>query len=260
MDADRYLERIGIDPATVTEPDRETLARLQAAHVRSIPFETLAITGDPFDDADDGAGVSLALPALYEKIVDAERGGFCFELNGLFGWLLEAVGFDADRVAARIVSDGDSRPPANHHTHLVDLDETVIVDVGMAVPALRRPLALDGSVVEDAAGVAWRAVESDRPNADYSVQYRTDGEFEERYFFRTTPRELRYFRATCEYLATDPESGFTGDPVVTRATADGHLKLTPGELTRRSAGERTRRPVDADEFHALLEREFGLRY
>ena len=261
MRVDRYLERIGVDPATVAEPDRETLARLQRAHVTSVPFETLAINGDPFDDGDDGDGVSLALRHLYEKVVEHECGGFCFELNGLFGWLLGELGYDADRVAARVVSDGDSHPPANHHTHVVHLDRDWIVDVGMGIPTLRRPLALDGTVTGDAAGVDWRVVESDRPNADYSVEYREpDDEWDERYFFRTTPRRLSYFEATCEYLATDPESGFVGDPVVTIATEDGHRKLSTDAVTESVGGETETRPVDEGSYHDVLEREFGLTY
>lgn len=261
MNADRYLERIGVDPGTVERADRETLARIQRAHVTSVPFETLAINGDPFDDADDGEGVALDLPALYEKVVERGRGGYCFELNGLFGWLLDELGYDADRVAARVVHDGGSRPPANHHSHVVHLDRDVVADVGMGVPTMRRPTPFGGRAVTDGAGVAWRVVASDRPNADYSVEYREPGgEWDERYFFRTTPRRLAYFEATCEYLSTDPESNFVGDPVVTIATPDGHAKLSPERLTLSAEAETTERTVDPDEYHDLLETEFGLSY
>jgi N-hydroxyarylamine O-acetyltransferase len=258
VDADRYVERIGLDPATVNRPDYETLARLQRAHVTTVPFETFAINGHP--DGSGGEGVSLALDHLYEKIVERERGGFCFELNGLFGWLLAEVGFDADRVAARVVSDGDARPPANHHSFVVHLNRDWVADVGTAIPTIRRPLPLDGEVLTDAAGVDWRVVESDRPNADYAVEYRTEETWDERYFFRTTPRRLSYFEATCEYLATDPQSGFVGDPVATIATPDGHAKLTPEAVTDTSGGEHTERPVDADSYDDVLADVFGIDF
>lgn len=274
-DRDRYLERIGLDPATVTGPDgiageradadadggsdAETLRRLQQAHVGTVPFETLSINGHPFDDADPGEGVSLSLPDLYEKVVERRRGGFCFELNGLFGWLLGDLGFDADRVAARVVGDGDSRPPANHHTHLVHLDRTYVVDVGLGSVALRRPLPLDGTVVTDEADVTWRVVEGRRSNADCAVQYRPPGEdWGDRYHFRTTPRHLVHFEATCEYLATDPESHFTGEAVATITTEDGYAKLSPDELLRWRAGDEATRPVAPTEWEAVLEQEFGI--
>jgi N-hydroxyarylamine O-acetyltransferase len=220
------------------------------------------VTGDPFGPR-EGEGVTLTLPHLYDKIAVRERGGFCFELNGLFGWLLGELGFDSARIAAGMLSDdGDPRPPANHHAHLVSLDRPYVVDVGCGVPTMRRPLPLDGTACEDSAGVRWRAVESERRDADYLTQYRTPGddEWRDRYIFDITPRKLSYFEATCDHLAAAPESGFTGDPTVSIATECGHLKLSPEKLTRSNRGERTEREVGEDEWDDLLESEFGLRY
>lgn len=260
MDADRYLARIGLGPDDVADADLATLTRLQYAHVTSVPFETLAITGDPHGDH-EGEGVSLALPDLYQKIVDRERGGFCFELNGLFGWLLSAVGFDADRVAAQVVNDGDPRPPANHHSHVVTLDRPYVVDVGLGTPPMRRPLPLDGTVREDEAGVAWRVVDSDRPDAEFLTQYREPGgEWTDRYLFSTAPRDLSYFEATCDYLQRAPESPFTGDPVVSIGTERGHLKLRPDTLLGTVDGAVHETSISPGEYRDLLEREFGLRY
>jgi N-hydroxyarylamine O-acetyltransferase len=275
--SDSYLARIGLDSDVVRETDFETLARLQRAHVTSVPFETLSITGDPFGGASDEAerrdgertgerdveGVVLTLPHLYEKVVERERGGFCFELNGLFGWLLTDIGFDADRIAAGMLGDdGDPRPPANHHANLVSLDRSYVVDVGTGTPPIRRPIPLDGSAVTDAAEVEWRVVESDRPDAEYMTQYRepTAEEWADRYIFDATPRKLSYFEATCDYLATAPESTFTGDPVVAMATENGHKKLSHGTLTRSERGDETEYEVGDDEWHDVLESEFGLRY
>lgn len=260
MDHERYLERIGMDPASVGDPDLETLARLQRAHVTSVPFETLAVAGDPFEDGDGGVP-SLSVPDLYDKVVRENRGGWCFELNGLFGWLLAELGYDADRIAARVRSEGDPRPPANHHSHLVHLDRPYVVDVGMGSIVLRRPLPLDGSVHEDDAGFAWRVVEADRPDAEYLVEYREPGEdWSDRYDFTTRPRDLDFFRATCEYLATAPESPFTGAPVVSLATDRGYRKLQPDGLIRVEDGERVEEPVDREGYYDRLERTFGLRY
>ena len=264
MDADRYLARIGLDPADVDRPSLAAAERLQRAHVATVPFETLSVTGDPSDDADGGEGVTLDLRHLHGKIVERERGGFCFELNGLFGWLLDDLGFDVDRIAARMVGeDGAGRPPANHHTNVTELDgRRYVVDVGMGVPTMRRPLPLDGEVREDEAGYAWRIVESDRPDETYLTQYREPGsdEWGDRYLFSDVPRELPYFEATCDYLQSAPESPFTGDPVVSMATDEGHVKLGVDSLTRIVDGEESEVPVAEDEWHDVLEREFGLRY
>ena len=256
-----YLARIGVDPAAVAGSDLDALERLQRAHVTTVPFETLAVTGDPFG-VRGGAGVSLAIPDLYDKIVSRHRGGFCYELNGLFGWLLAACGFDTTPVACRMVGDGGLRLPANHRANVVSLDRRYVVDAGMAVPTMRRPVPLDGAVRTDGAGVAWRVVESDRPDADYRSQYRTagDDEWSDWYVFRDVARETGYFAATCDYLTTASESPFTGDPVVTRATDEGHEKLSPDALIRIVDGEERERPVDESGWFDALRERFGVRY
>jgi N-hydroxyarylamine O-acetyltransferase len=258
MDPTRYLSRIGVPPDVTGDPDRRTLERLQHAHVTTVPFETLSITGDPFGDR-DGEGVDLSLPALYEKLVAHGRGGFCFELNGLFGWLLAEAGFEVTRLAGRVVDAIEV--PANHHPLLVSLDRDYVVDVGMGAPMLRRPLPLGDRAPADTAGVAWRVVDSDRPDADFCLQYRQgDGDWTDRYVFDRVPRDLDYFAATCDYLQSAPESGFTGDPVVVMATARGVVRLDPDRFTRRRPDVTEARRVDETEYHRLLRDEFGIRY
>lgn len=258
MDPDRYLARLGVDPEGL-DPTFETVERLQSAHVTTVPFETLSITGDPYGDR-SGEGVTLEIEALYEKLLERERGGFCFELNGLFGWLLAELGFDVDRIAACVLDDGDPRPPANHHALLVDFERPYVVDVGLGLPKLREPLPVGGRVGPDSAGIEWRTVESDRPDAEYAVQTRSDEQWEDRYVFTTDPRSLSYFAATCEHLATAPESTFTGDPTVNVGTARGYKRLTPETFTEVVDGEKRKRAVTAASYHDLLEAEFGLRY
>jgi len=269
MDPARYLDRIGVD-TEAPPPTQETLARLQRAHVTAVPFETVAVTGDPFGGY-AGEGISLETPHLYEKVVERERGGFCYELNGLFVWLLAELGFEVDRLAAAVADDeGDPRPPANHHSVRVTLgDEAYLADVGLGLPKMRRPLPVGGRVGPDAAGVAWRTVESDRPDADHVVQTRRPGDADadvgddgwtDRYLFTETPRALSYFEATCEHLATAPESRFTGDPYVNVGTERGHRKLTPETFVEVVAGETRERAIDPEEWYELLASEFGLRY
>lgn len=154
---EEYHTRIGIEPDSVTRTDRDTLARLQRAHVTSVPFENLAIVGDPTDMGSDD-GIVLSVPQLHEKILERERGGYCFELNGLYHSFLAALGYKIDRIPARIVGDDGAGPPANHHTNIVTLDQRYIVDVGMGTPAMRRPTPLSGEAVTDEVGVTWRVV------------------------------------------------------------------------------------------------------
>ncbi|WP_239524411.1 arylamine N-acetyltransferase family protein [Halogeometricum borinquense] len=203
-------------------------------------------------------GIVLSIQALYEKVVERHRGGFCFELNGLFGWLLAELGFDVTRVAARMVSDLEL--PANHHPLLVTLDRTYLVDVGMGAPMLREPVPLGGAGDRDEAGVTWRIVDSDRPDAEYLLQYCESDDWQDRYVFDSTRRELDYFAATCDYLQSAPESGFTGDPVVVKSTPDGHAKLKPTVFSRTRRDETDEQSVDEAEYRRLLREAFGIEY
>ena len=262
VDAPAYLRRIGVDPASVDGPDLESLGRLQRAHVASVPFENLAIVGDPYGDW-TGPGVALSTPALFEKIVTRRRGGFCFELNGLFHSLLATLGYDVDRIAARMVGDdGSATPPANHHSNVVELDERYVVDVGMGIPTLRRPLPMSGEPVADELGIEWRVADADRPDETHCTRFRNPGddEWTTRYVFSDVPRELHYFEATCDYLQSAPESPFTGDAFATLATADGHLKLRRDELIEYVGREESRTTVSGADWQAVLREEFDLDY
>lgn len=261
MDRDRYLDRIGIDPSAVGQPDLETLEKLQRAHVTTIPFETLSITGDPYG-SHTGSDISLAPVDLYKKLVARRRGGFCYELNGLFGWLLDELGFEVRRLAARIKTNGSFGPPADHLTLLVSLKQEFVVDVGLGLPKLRHPLSLDGSTYEDTTGIAWRVSEIDRPDADFAVEYRQpdSDEWETRCIVRDIQREMSYFEATCGYFQYAPDSAFRGEPVVTLASDRGHLKLSPSKLTRSIGAEIEEKPVSEDEWYRLLDEMFGISY
>jgi N-hydroxyarylamine O-acetyltransferase len=265
MDATAYLARIGLDdrdPAA-HPPTLGTLRTVVDAHVTTVPFENLSIVGHPHG-AYAGEGVSLSLPALHEKLVARRRGGFCFELNGLFTRLLADLGFDADRCDARIGGDADGlgRPPANHHTVVVHLDDgrDHLADVGTGTPQVRVPVPLDGSVIEDDAGVAWRVDPSDAALSEYALRRRDPGAdgWTLRYRFRTEPRRLSYFAATCEFLANEPDGTFTRGPIVRRSTPDGWVALDRTTLTRRAGDSETETEIAPDAWDDVLAREFGI--
>ncbi|PSQ95181.1 MAG: arylamine N-acetyltransferase [Bacteroidetes bacterium SW_9_63_38] len=257
MDTAAYLARIGLSPASVDAPTVRTLRRLQRAHVTTVPFENLSIVGRP-PSPDDAPGVDLSPAALYEKIVEHERGGYCFELNGLFRDLMVALGYEVDRLAARVTSA--LQTPANHHVLRVHLDEPLIVDVGTGPPMLRRPLPLDGSSRTDEAGVVWRVVASERSDTDYCAEVRPPdaSEWSARHVFTATPRPHSYFDAANEYLQSAPESPFTGDPLVALSTDDGCRRLAGETLTHVQGSNTTECPVPDAERADVSSRFFGL--
>ena len=133
MDIRAYLDRIGYrGPLT---PTAGTLRALQAAHLQAVPFENLSIHADQPIVLDD--------ESLFDKVVSRRRGGFCYELNGLFAALLRTLGFRVAKLSAGVArADGTFGPDFDHMALLVTLGERWLTDVGFG-DSFRDPLRLD---------------------------------------------------------------------------------------------------------------------
>src|SRR5918911_3762110 len=133
MDVEAYLERI--DYRGPLEPTAETLRRLHVAHLLAVPFENLSIhAGEP---------IVLEDGALFDKVVARRRGGFCYELNGLFAALLRELGFNVGMLSAAVARrEGGFGPEFDHMALLVTLEERWLADVGFG-DSFVEPLLLD---------------------------------------------------------------------------------------------------------------------
>src|SRR5581483_2338912 len=121
MDVQGYLQRIAYDGPL--QPSVASLRKLHRQHLFSVPFENL--------DIPLGTAIELDLESLYEKIVLRRRGGFCYELNGLFGALLIELGFRVQMLSGRVRrEDGGFGPEFDHMLLKVELDDPWLMDVG----------------------------------------------------------------------------------------------------------------------------------
>jgi N-hydroxyarylamine O-acetyltransferase len=241
MELDRYLARIGYSgPRT---PTHQVLRQLHRAHLFSVPFENLSIAWDE--------PIYLNDVAHYWKIVEARRGGFCYELNGLFAWALRSMGFKVTLLGAQVYSrenGGDGYGPELSHLLLrVDLEVPVVVDVGFGDSFL-NPLPLRiATVVEESEHRAFRFVQED---GFFVLQMREgeEGAFAPRYRFSLTPRSIEEFDEMCDYHQTSPESPFTRRRIITLARPDGRSTLVDRRLIETAAdGSTVEQEFETDE-------------
>jgi N-hydroxyarylamine O-acetyltransferase len=236
LNSEAYLARLGLAAPPAT------LAELQVAHLLAVPFENL--------DIDAGLGVSMEPDAVWDKIVRRRRGGFCYELNGLFARLLEALGYTVTLLSAQVLhSDGRESHEYDHLALRVDLEEPWLVDVGYG-DCFREPMPLrPDSEFVDSLGRSYRLT------VDGDVWEL--GDDEPQYRFTLTPRAYAEFEPMCRWQQTE-SPWFTGHRMCTIATPDGRITLLDDKLIIHAGGERTEREIDESEVPELLSTLFGI--
>jgi N-hydroxyarylamine O-acetyltransferase len=240
----RYLERIG--HGWHVRPKLPTLRSLHRAHVLSIPFEAL--------DVQLGEVPSLEPEAIFDKIVERRRGGWCYEMNGLFGAALEAIGFDVTRVACGVMrQDGGEERIGTHLALLVDCEGPWLCDVGFG-GSLLEPLPLAAGEREDGPyAVSLELIE------DGYWRFSESHETPFGYDFRAEPADEALLAAKRDWQSTHPESNFTLNFVAQKRHPDRHLILRGRVLTERGPqGATTHTIADADEFLTILAERFGI--
>ena|SRR5689334_6556574 len=249
MNVDAYLKRINYNGPR--EVSAETLRALQVAHLMSVPFENLSIHA--------GESIVLDEDALFRKIVDQRRGGFCYECNGLFAGLLRALGFDVVMLGAGVAhATGGFGPIFDHMALMVTLDERWLVDVGFGDSFL-EPLRLDLRSDQVQGTRSFRLVDADD---QLVVMLRNDGEdWQPQYRFKLQPYTFSDYEAMCHFHQTSPESHFTQNLVCSLATADGRITLTGMRFITTSGPQRVRNErtlSTSEEYDRMLRDEFGV--
>lgn len=248
MDKAAYLRRIGVDDDVA--PSAETLRRLHVAHLRTVPFENLDIHRD--------RPIRLDQAAFFEKIVNERRGGYCYELNGLFGWLLEEIGFTVTLLSAGVYEEEADRfgPDGDHLCLLVEGDQRWLADVGFGASFL-EPLPLaDGAENVDGSS-AYRLEE----NGDEWTLWSRDAAKDRvpQYRFTLRARRLYDFTYANHYMQTSPESHFTQKQICTRSTPEGRTTISDMRLIKTIHGHRTEVQIGGDaEYAELLKEHFGI--
>jgi N-hydroxyarylamine O-acetyltransferase len=241
-----YLGRIGVEP--IGRPDAKALEALHHANIHAIVFENL--------DIHLGRPIEIDVPRVFDKIIRNDRGGFCYELNALFGSLLVSLGYDVSVHAARVVTSGSRWIPFGHVCLTVKCEgKDWLVDVGFG-NSFQRPLEI-GKPGEQSDVGGTHILSS--VEEGWLLSSRIYGDtFDPEYRFDLEPRHLDEFKARCKWTQTDHTSGFTRNIIATLPTPRGRRTVLGLELREFVDGAISERKITAEQRATILIDDFGL--
>ncbi len=259
MNVDAYLARIAYSgPRT---PALETLRALHYAHLLAVPFENL--------DIHHGVPIVLDEERFFDKIVLRRRGGFCYELNGLFAALLRELGFEVTLLSARVpIEENRVGPEFDHLCLRVDLETPWLADVGFGESFVEPlPLLMNAEQYQrnvfyclDVVDDRWRVLRYSPEAGDKRGVFVGNGEWRMLYDFTLVPRRLSEFAAMCRHHQTSPDSHFTRNRVCSILTPTGRVTLTGTRLVISEGASRREVPLETNrEYDSALQRYFGIR-
>ena len=245
IDLDAYFERIGY--AGPRAPTLEVLTALQRAHPAAIPFEGIEpMLGRP---------VRLDPASLEAKLLRGGRGGYCFENNGVFWRVLDALGFAVTPLSARVrwmAPEDAPLGPLSHMILRVSLPEgPYLCDVGFGGQSPTAPLRFEAGAEQATPHGTYRLVDQ---NGGWELQLRLPDRWAAMYRFNLEPSVLADYEVASWFTSTHPASYFTNNLIASRAPEGRRLNLFNTELTTHFADGRVeeRRIGSAEEMHQVL--------
>lgn len=230
LDLAGYFDRVNYRGPV--EPTFEVLQGLMTAHTRTIPFENLdPLMGVPVGD--------LGPDALFDKLVGRRRGGYCYEQNGLMGYVLAELGFRVRRLAGRVVwmLAPDAPVPAMTHTALAvtfpGSQGSYLVDVGFGGQTLTSPIRFETGTVQQTTHEPYRL--HDRGDG-LVLQAQIRGQWQSLYEFTTETRPQIDLTVGSWYVSTNPDSHFVTGLVAAIVTDDARINLSGRNLAIHRAG------------------------
>ncbi len=204
----RYLAKVDLEPEP---PSLSLLQRIVRRHVELFPFASI---GPQLGDE-----LPLDPESLFDRIVVRQRGGYCFEQNGLLFEILSGLGFEVTLVLARVLHDPAAHSPLTHRFTLVDLGhERYLVDVGFGANGPPFPVRFDPSNPGDG---PYRIIEHE--HGEFHLEIDQAGTYVSLYRFDM----VRYGNADCEvghfYSHRHPGAIFVNNLVASRIL-DGEVR------------------------------------
>ena len=249
FDLNDYLHRIGYTGGRDADP--ETLTGMMKAQLYRVPFENA--------DVWQGKIVSLVPEEIVEKIVYRGRGGYCYELNGLFCMALEALGFRYTMLSARPRFNYTGRRPKTHMALRVDIGEaSYLCDLGFGGYGLREPVDISRLPEESVQGPDRFRV-SRLEDGEYLLQVWMEGAWADLYSFDMIAQEWIDYILPNHFNSTAANTIFTQKKLAIIQTPEGRKFLVDNDLSLLGPEGREVRAVADNAYDEVLSREFGIR-
>ena len=235
MNKQKYLERIAY-PNIIDITD-DILTSLHKKHIFQVPFENLDIYYKRVFD--------LEIKRIYEKIIIDRRGGFCYELNLLFNWLLREIGFSSRIIASRIFDEqGILGPKFDHMSIYVKTKKKFLVDVSYG-DLFIIPIEIKSGIQYD--GRNYFQVDKMIEN-DYLLSMSSDGlDFQKKYIFNLDVVNAADFNTICFDKQTNPNSYFVKNIVCTKPTQTGRVTIFNNRFIEKNNELRIETPIQGQE-------------
>lgn len=219
-----YLQRIGLNDDGLAA-DLGSLTKIMKYQIRSVPFENL--------DVQAGKIILLEPSDIFEKIVHNQRGGYCYEVNGIFAMALHALGFKYQFVAARPMFYPVLRPKT-HMAIIVYIDgEKYLCDLGFGSHGIRLPLLIDDEkaktgyeIVQECDQYRISKIEKEH----YLLEAFNGGEWARQYSFDLYEPEWIDFAPANFLNSRHPDAIFTKAPLIVLLTDNGRKILFGNSL------------------------------
>ncbi|MCD2138408.1 arylamine N-acetyltransferase family protein [Salinicoccus halitifaciens] len=220
-----------------------------SSYMERVPFENI--------DVQNKVPISVELEDIFDKIITRGRGGFCYEMNTLFRYYLNAKGHDAYNVSATVKNPDGWTREGSHMSTLVRSDGLYVADVGFGdLPVKAMPIrpAEEAIVVDDVNG-RYRAVEA---YDGFEVQKDYGNGFETLYRGGFTPRKTEEFHDNLMYNQQHPDSIFVRKLLITMPKSYGRVSMSENNLTITKDGKKEKFEVDSGNYRKFLKEHFDL--
>jgi N-hydroxyarylamine O-acetyltransferase len=242
-----YFQRIGYTKDATA--DATTLHALMRHQLFSVPFENL--------DVQAGKVVSLVPEEIADKLLRQARGGYCYEVNGLFAMALDALGISYRFVAARPMFY-PVRRPRTHMALIAEIEgQRWLCDLGFGSYGIRAPMDLDRLDVDIEQDCDTFRLSRDA-NEDYLLQAKVEGEWKNQYSFDLSPQEWVDFVPANYLNSTHPDAIFVQKLLVVLHRPNGRLILMGNLLKTVTDGHTEKSELEKNEIAIVLKNHFGL--